>query len=677
MSSSDFGVETAEPLVGEVTALRSFRLTDDGHLLPLTDAGGYEPWPTTTSSAKCNRGRSHSAPDPECSCGFYAYGNRAWVQGNGQYLWSQVILAAVHCSGRLVAGEKGLRAEKVRLVACYVNKHAPAEVQEKLREHYPDVEFHHSRKSLLAAHPETPLSTYIAPPRQSFRPGIPVLQMLLGFFAIPLLIFTVGSVLWSNEPMSVIRLCAALFAFIVWSPFIIESASLVALRMSPDALSTLRRTSHLPWAKGRRSYMAASPIPRIVVMGVALGFLFTAPSGPLDAGWAIMAISLMGVATLVVTWLEARKVLPFRKTFPLIPRTQAVHALVEKIAPTPGTRDSLRWERVLTKDYAAEMYDMGGYGVGLVHFDIVSDPEDYPPAVDSAPTLAKSMKVMAAKMEMRGRWIAYIASEEDRLRVLTPAGHVSPPIPLADIDAILPIPDFAWCPPSIRPAYVANLLDGTFDAESHPHYLPSRYRKRRVSQDSFSDPQIENALRIARRVTEQSAYRDFKRDQAHLPDGLSPVAAPDLPNEKGGIIGKPGGETWAITQALVTLMDTTPEMPSARRLTFAIGELVDGLSALGGANEIVSLDSSGFGLLHPPSESVFGMRAAHLLLMGVLSMIPNDSIMSISFTSPEGKVYALLGTDKKAPECATLTLRTAALERSRGDDDNTLDDSGQ
>lgn len=677
MSSSDFGMETAEPMVGEVTALRSFRLTDDGYLLPLTEAGGYDPWPTTTSAAKCNRGKSHLAPDPDCTCGFYAYGNRGWVQGNGQYLWSQIILAAVHCSGRLVAGEKGLRAEKVRLVACYVNKHAPATVQERLREHYPDVEFHQSRKSLLTAHPETHLSTYVAPPRRVIRFNISAFQMVLAFLAIPFLIFTLWGALGSGDPMSASRLSMVIFAFIVWSPIIIEGFSLAALRMSPDTLSTLRRMSRLPWAMNRRAYLAASPIPRLTVMGMALGFLFTAPSGPLDAGWATMVISMMAVATLVVVWLELRKVLPFHKTFPLIPRAQAIHALAEKIAPSPGARDSLKWERVLTEDYAAEMYDMGGYGVGLIHFDIVSDPEDYPPAVGSAPDLTKGMKVMAAKMGLGDRWVAYIASEEDRLRVLSSTGDVSPPIPLADIDAILPIPNFAWCPPSVRPSYVASLLDGTFDAESHPHYLPVRYLERRGFQDAFSDPQIENALRIARRVTEQSAYRDFKRDQARLPEGLSPVAVPNLPSEEGGIIGKPGDETWAITQALVTLMDTAPEMSSARRLTFAMGELMDGLSALGGANEIVSLDSSGLDSMPPPSESEFGMRAAHLLLVGAAGMILNDSIMPISFTSPEGKVYAVLGVDKKIPQCATLTLRTAALERGRGDDGDALGDAHQ
>lgn len=677
MSSSEFGAKTAEPMVGEVTALRSFRLTDDGYLLPLTDAGGYEPWPTTTSSAKCNRGRSHSAPDPDCTCGFYAYGNRGWVEAEGQYLWSRVVLAAVHCSGRLVAGEKGLRAEKVRLVACYVNKHAPTEVLEALREHYPEVEFHQSRKSLLSAHPETHLSTYIDPPR--IRSGVRILPMILALLAVPFLGATVALNLWGGQDLTTTRLSGAIFAVLVWSPFLIEGISLLTLKMSPDSLGTIRRITQRPWDTRRRTYLTSSPVPRILVMGMALAFLFTTPSVPLNGGWPVLTVVLMAAATLVVIWLEARKIFPLSKAFPLVPRTGAVRSLRDSLASPPEGRDRLQSVSLVASDLIAEMHDMRGHGVGMVHFGIVSDPADHPSAENSASELAKTLKMAAASMGLkRKQWVAYIASGEDRLRVLTSAGQVSPPIPLAEIDAILPLPTLAWCPPDVRPSLVWGLRDHSLDPETAPYTLPARYRGRKEALGTFSDPRVEDALRIARRLTEQAAYRDFKKDQARLPEGLAPVAVPVLPSEGGTVIEGASDDVWTIAQALATLLDSTPDSSSTRGLAFAIGELMDGLNTLGGADEVVTFDASGeFVEGHHPDGAEFDMRAAHILLAGTLDITLSAAVKPISFTSPEGRVYMVFGMDKKVPQCATLTLRTSALERGRGDDGDSLGDARQ
>ena len=264
MTPDDFGTETAEPMVGEVTALRSFRITDDGYFLPLTDAGGHQPWPTETSSAKCARDRPHKAPDPDCTCGFYAYGNRSWIEREGQYNWSRLVLAAVHCSGRLVAGEKGLRGEKMRLVACYVSKGLPKRVRELLHEHYPEVEFFTSRKALLTAHPETPLSTYNEPPKArkfDIPTAISGLQIALAFAAIPLMLGMIALAFVGENKLTYGAFVSAIFAILVWFPFILEGWVALKVGVFLDRLESMNRAIHVPWTRFAKKVYLSGPFP--------------------------------------------------------------------------------------------------------------------------------------------------------------------------------------------------------------------------------------------------------------------------------------------------------------------------------------------------------------------------------------------------------------------------------
>lgn len=672
----NFDGATAEPMIGEVTALRSFRLTDDGFLLPLTDAGGTDPWPVTISTAKCNLGRDHLSPDPDCSCGFYAYGNRAWVEDTGEYMWSRLILAAVHCSGRLVAGEKGVRAEKVRLVACYVNKHAPAAVLERLRVNYPDVEFHASRKSLLEAHPETSLSTYIEVPKRPFSASVKAALRFLPAALFPLLILGFAALFLTVGSLSMPSVFAVLLALLVGVPFIAEGVSLHALGGTPDDLRAMSRKTQVPWTRAGRPGLTLLLI-RLFTQGVAMGVMLAGPAAPLTEGGWPLALSLAGVVVAMgIIGAELRRVIPIRRAFPLVPRTGAISALRDAVgedAQGPAARKGTRVEVDAGKDCDAAMYDMGGYGIGLVHFDIVSDPADYPLAAGSASTLTKAMKKAAAAMGLQGRWIAYIASDQTRLRALTSEGLVSPPIPLAEIDVILPLPAQSWCPSAVRPSYVLARKEGRLES---PLVLPLRYASRKSAPLAFSDPQIRDALEVARHLAAQGAYRDFKDEQARLPEGLVPAASPELPaGMKGGRDLE--GDLARIAQALGALMGASYDASDAKALTFTMGEFLDALHATKRMNDVVTLDTSGSIPQVLPQGAEVGMRGAHLLLKGLFDLPLSGHATPSTHLSLGGRVYALADPGVgQSPRYATFTLHPFTLERGERDYGDALGNAG-
>lgn len=682
MTSNDFGVETAEPMVGEVTALRSFRVTDDGYLLPLTDAGGDAPWPTETSSAVCNRGRSHTAPDPECTCGFYAYGNRAWVEQYGPYAWSRLVLAAVHCSGRLVAGEKGLRGERMRLVACYVHKGFPQGVLDLLREHYPEVEFFTSRRALLSEHPETHLSTYDDPPK-GLRLRVPTLalQIALSLILVPIMAYFLFGALTGTQASTYGSVATVGFAVLVWTPLILEGWVALRTGVPSDRLESMRRVLQIPWTLSRRGLAAKGPIFRLAMILVGVPFIFLYANRPLlPAGWPTLTLSLwlMGVACSVV--LEVRRIFPAGGHLPLAPRTLAVQQLRDSLPGDVSTsRQAPHRHRVSGGECVIEALDMGGYGVGMIHYGIFSDPEDHAPARGSAPTLTRAMSELMKSLGIpSGCWVAYIASEKATVRVLSPKGKVSVPVPLAEVDAILPFPTLAWCAPGVRASYVSKVSAGRLKEGPGPHVLPAGYREGRSSGDAFSDPSIGNALNIARRRSEQFAYRTFKEIEANLPEGVEPLATPLLPSEEGGSSQDSEAE---MTRALVTLMAARSNPSTAKSLTFAMVELIDALSTFNGdINEFMRIDSSPSRVEgDAPSNAEEGMRGGHLLLLGGIGAILSEVFTPLTYDSAEGRVYAIFDKATDAPRALNASLTVSAMQSESGGDDDVdaLEDAGE
>jgi hypothetical protein len=158
-----------EPLVGEIRALRSFRVGPGGGLHPLFSD---QPWRDGANTAVCRREQRHppwhGAPDPDCTCGFYAYGSE---RATAEYPHSRHVLAVVACWGRVIAGTRGLRAEYGRVEALWLSPTVPEELVARVRGRYPSVALYRDKDVMLAEHPATPLDCYDPAATGRFRAG--------------------------------------------------------------------------------------------------------------------------------------------------------------------------------------------------------------------------------------------------------------------------------------------------------------------------------------------------------------------------------------------------------------------------------------------------------------------------------------------------------------------------
>ena len=142
-----------EPLVGEVVALRTFRVEQTGLLLPLYSENCWYDGPNT---ALCPRA-PHAAPADGCDCGFYAYGSaRAAAQNRGM----RYVQAVVSCWGGVVAGTQGVRAQHARIDAVWLHPAAPGWLRKQVAARYPSAQVYADVDEMLAAHPLSVLPSY-------------------------------------------------------------------------------------------------------------------------------------------------------------------------------------------------------------------------------------------------------------------------------------------------------------------------------------------------------------------------------------------------------------------------------------------------------------------------------------------------------------------------------------
>jgi hypothetical protein len=160
-----------EPQVGEIRALRTFRIGPGGVLYPLFS---NTPWTAGTNSARCRAltwspetTPPHAPPEPECSCGFYAYGSE---HAAGEYAHARHVLAVVACWGRVIAGTRGLRAEYCRVEALWMSDTVPADLAAAVGTQYPAVAVFRDRALMVAEYPPTELDCYdLDEPHQTIR----------------------------------------------------------------------------------------------------------------------------------------------------------------------------------------------------------------------------------------------------------------------------------------------------------------------------------------------------------------------------------------------------------------------------------------------------------------------------------------------------------------------------
>jgi hypothetical protein len=171
------GYSGFEPEIGEIRALRSFRIGPEGFLHPLF---GKDAWTDGTNTARCTARRGtfaapgppHHAPEPDCTCGFYAYASHA---GLAEQPHARNVLAVVACWGRVIAGTRGIRAEHSRIEAIWMSAAVPSELAAMVRERYRSAQFYTDRMRMLTERPPTQLDCYeLDEPGQSVRAAPPL-----------------------------------------------------------------------------------------------------------------------------------------------------------------------------------------------------------------------------------------------------------------------------------------------------------------------------------------------------------------------------------------------------------------------------------------------------------------------------------------------------------------------
>ena len=181
------GFSGFEPEVGEIRALRTFRIGSGGLLYPLY---GKRAWTDGTNTARCTARRRvnpspqprprHHPPDPGCSCGFYAYAATSVICERAH---ARNVLAVVACWGRVIAGTHGIRAEHSRIKAVWMSGRVPSDLAALVIQRYPSAKHYTDRATMLAAHPPTHLDCYEIqqPPESTMSPAALRVPAVLAF----------------------------------------------------------------------------------------------------------------------------------------------------------------------------------------------------------------------------------------------------------------------------------------------------------------------------------------------------------------------------------------------------------------------------------------------------------------------------------------------------------------
>ena len=180
-----------------VHGLRTFRVSDDGNLLPVTAVD--DSWRGGVCIARCRRNPAHSAPAERCRCGIYTFRNLSILRS--QYEPADYLVAVVALEGQTLAGVKGWRSQAGRVVALWVRRGAlPDTLLRALATNLPDVPFHAEVDSMLAGYPELSVAEQLPDAALASRPlpirRRPVRTSLVALFcalvAVGTLLFVLG-----------------------------------------------------------------------------------------------------------------------------------------------------------------------------------------------------------------------------------------------------------------------------------------------------------------------------------------------------------------------------------------------------------------------------------------------------------------------------------------------------
>lgn len=189
--TKSLGEFAGAPLVGEVVGLRTFRVDESGLLLPLYSGGAWYDGPNTAACAPPtghHQRAPHAVPDPDCECGFYAYGSPEAVRQNRH---ARYVQAVVSCWGGVVAGTRGVRAEHARIDALWLHPNAPAWLRKRVAGRYPSARMYADADAMLAEHPLTALPCYEPARRRAVTGFIMPVLVIAGLMCLGLLPYDV------------------------------------------------------------------------------------------------------------------------------------------------------------------------------------------------------------------------------------------------------------------------------------------------------------------------------------------------------------------------------------------------------------------------------------------------------------------------------------------------------
>ena len=220
-----------EPQVGEIRALRTFRIGPGGRLYPLFS---NTPWADGPNAATCRMVElsggalaPHGVPEPSCTCGFYAYGSEP---ATAEYPHARHVLAVVSCWGHVIAGTRGLRAQYGRVDAIWVSDAVPADLVTDLAAQYPSVALYRDKAPMLAEYPPTELDCYVL--EESHRPT-PLRRWLSVGVAGALAVSVVPASWWGSLHQARLVWGVALLFFV--------TAALILVRARTPDLAARRR----------------------------------------------------------------------------------------------------------------------------------------------------------------------------------------------------------------------------------------------------------------------------------------------------------------------------------------------------------------------------------------------------------------------------------------------------
>lgn len=93
-------------------------------------------------------------PDTNCTCGMYG-----WYLPNGLESGMLRVFGVVEAAGRVTLGESGFRAERARVSAVHLGRHANADTLEAFTKAYPGAVFYGDRKKMLRDFPPDDLTS--------------------------------------------------------------------------------------------------------------------------------------------------------------------------------------------------------------------------------------------------------------------------------------------------------------------------------------------------------------------------------------------------------------------------------------------------------------------------------------------------------------------------------------